>query len=484
MANPELIHVPLSPLDHVMPPTYPRVGLYIPLKPNANPAEIFRELHEGLRQTLIQQPWLGGKVYRQTPGGPKWRPGQAELRYTRLGADAPRPYQLRFKEIASERSYDELAEDGFPLDAFKAADVICTPPLVGDLEAGADVLIAQANFFTGGCLLVMSTCHIVLDGVAMMTILRLWSTNCRALHNNIDPEELIPDTYEADRTLFERIWHQDAASAGTTAKADPWARDLLGAEPAMPAIADHEKDVRSLVPKPMQTRLFYMSRDSMTELQKECSVGAGPQPPSGNHAFSAMLWRATSKALVSAGHARLPEAAVLELLIDGRPDFSQAVPQSFMGNVIFFHHTTLPLAELTGPEMGLASIAQAVSAEARRIDRSSLHDAFSHLLDVPDFALVRPRFYGDRDTTVLDISNLMVFPVDDIRFDLEGFAKDGCPEAVRVFVEPVPVGNLIRVILIMPRKKHCGVEFIMQLSEDEMDCLLKDEEFARFCMPV
>lgn len=466
-----------------MPPTYPKTGLYIPLKPNANPAKIFSDLQEGLRQTIIQQPWLGGKVYRQAPDAPKWRPGQAEVRYHRVGEDAPKPHQLQFKELDAERSYDELVEDGFPLDAFTVPEVISTPRMVGDLDAGADILIAQANFLSGGCLLVLSTCHIVLDGIAMMTVLELWSTNCRALYNKSGQGALLPNTFDADRTLFERIWKQDA-SGRTVEEADPGARDLLGIELALPAKAHHEKDLRTLVPKPMKIRLFYLSVASMASLQKECSVGAGAQSPSANHALSAMLWRATSKALVSVGHAKLPEEAVLELLLDGRPDFSQSVAPGFMGNVLFFHHTTMPLDELTAPATSMASVAQAVSAEARNIDRSRLHDAFAHLLAVPDFAFVRPRFYGDRDTTVLDISNLMVFPVDSIRFEIEGLGNEGCPEAVRVFVEPVPVGNLIRVILVMPRKTHGGVEFIMQLSEEEMDCLLADSEFAKFCMPV
>jgi hypothetical protein len=397
------------------------------------------------------------------------------VRYPYHVADPP----LRFKEIESERSYEELLEDGFPLDAFAAGDVIATPGVVGDLEAGADVLLAQANFFPGGCLLVVSACHVVSDGIALLTVLRVWAGNCGGRD-----EEVLSDTFAEDRTLFERLWTQERKDG--EADPDPWARDLLGVELAMPAKAQHEKDLSSVVPRTMQSRLFYTSCASMTSLVQACSVGKnGTQALSSNHALSAILWRATSKALVlSAGQARMPSEAVLELLVDGRPDFSQSVPPTFMGNVIFFHHTTLPLTELTAPATSVASVSQAVSAEARKIHRGSLHDAFAHLLAVPDFALVRPRFYGDRDTTVLDISNLMGFPVDDIRFGIEGVGNSGRAEAVRVFVEPVPVGNFIRVILVMPRKTHGGVVFIMQLAEEEMNCLLKDEEFARLCMPV
>lgn len=88
--------IPLGPFDHSPPRNYTASITYIPLKSTQSYEAAFQVLQEGLHRTFIQLPWLNGKVYRQAPDTPGWRPGQLEIRHELVEINGPRPSQLRF----------------------------------------------------------------------------------------------------------------------------------------------------------------------------------------------------------------------------------------------------------------------------------------------------------------------------------------------------------------------------------------------------
>ncbi|OTA56671.1 hypothetical protein K449DRAFT_375466 [Hypoxylon sp. EC38] len=472
----EEIHVALTPLDHLHPSNYVKLFYYFPLKPNVSFADIFNDLREALHKTFVQLPWLSGKVYRQEPATSGWRPGQREIRYRPVDTDGPRPYQLHFKELLTEWNYEDLKEDGFPVDAFEHEDLLSTP-ILGDIEIGADLVISQANFLPGCCILAVSNCHAALDGPGMITVMKVWAQNYRGLHGdtggNVEQEQIPAES--SDRTLLDRLWMQKGI-ARPSAEADSWTRGLVGIgfEPL--------KEIITIPPpRVMKQRMFYMSHTNMVALQKECEKKTGPGILSSGDTISALLWRCLLKARKYASSGGLPDNSVLEMPVEARADFSEAVPPSYIGSCCFFNHATLPLADLTSHSTSLSHVAQAIRSVAGRVNTQVMHDAYAVMRDVEDYTLVRQRFKGV-DGADMFITNNLLFPIGDICFGDVGFRNGGRAEELRISMGSY--SDFVRVAFIMPRKSHGGVELNISLFDDEMENLLGDEEFGKFCLPL
>lgn len=484
-------HVPLTPLDHLHKPNYLNLCYYFPLKDNADPKEVFADLSRGLRKTFQKVPWLGGKVYNQAPGTSGWRHGQREIRYTPALAhaeDGPPPHQLVYNELDTELTYAELKEEGFPGDAFDELDLLPVP-VEGDLEVGCDIFVAQANFIPGACILCMSACHAALDGTAMVIAMKLWADHSRSL---VDPEftfeDLPPES--SDRTLLDRVWKEESAERIAT-DADDWTKGLVGvrqvgsAEAAVAEAAAKQRNLPHKTPsgrKPTN-QTFYISAASQAILRKECDEAVGVNILSSNDIVTALMWRGLVRARAAAHDGTLSDTSVLESAIDGRTDFSksQSVPSSYLGNITFYNQAELPLSDLLDKDVSLGHIALAIRAGAGRASSAVLHDAYSLIRNLPDYDLLRPRFRY-QDGADLLISNLLLFPVDAISFGEKSFLNGGRAEAVRCFLGLF--NDHSRVSFVLPRRTPGGIEIAMNLYEDEMEYLLEDEEFGRFCLPL
>ncbi|KAI1408611.1 transferase family-domain-containing protein [Hypoxylon sp. FL1857] len=471
--EPEQIHVTLTPLDHLHPTNYVKLFFYFPLKPDASATTVFSGLHEALYKTFVQLPWLSGKVYRQDPTASGWRPGQREIRYRPVDAGGPRPHQLRFKELPTEWDYEDLKEDGFPIDAFAHEDLLSTPVL-GDIDIGADLFISQANFLPGCCILAVSNCHAALDGPGMITVIKVWAQNYRGLHGGDVELEQVP-AESSDRTLLDRLWAQKGI-AHPPSQADPWTRGLVGIgfEPL--------KEIITIPPpKVMKQRMFYMSRTNLVALQRECEKETGPGILSSGDSISALLWRCLLKARKSATGNTLPGDSVLEMPVEARAEFSESVPPSYIGSCCFFNHATLPLTDLTANSTPLGHVARVIRSVAGRVNTQVMHDAYAVMRDVPDYTLVRQLFKGVYGADLF-ITNNLLFPIGDICFGDVGFANGGHAEELRISMGPY--NDFVRVAFIMPRKRHGGVELNISLFNDEMEILLEDKEFGKFCLPL
>ncbi len=66
------------------------------------------------------------------------------------------------------------------------------------------VLVAQANFIQGGCLLAFSMVHSIVDAAGSAVVLRLWAEHCRSISRQA-PEPSLPEG-SWDRKILDRIW--------------------------------------------------------------------------------------------------------------------------------------------------------------------------------------------------------------------------------------------------------------------------------------
>lgn len=490
----ETMHITLSPLDHLPPRNYAKLGFYLPLQPGIEAAEVFADLHEGLRRTFLQVPWLGGKIHWQSRDTPGWRPGQLEIRHP-VDPSETLPYQLRFEKLPSDLDYADLEENGFPTDAFADEDVLWAP-FLADIDNGAEVFVAQANFLPGAVLLAMSMCHSAGDAPAMVHVMRLWAEQCRLLQGedglNADvPTPLAPEY--SDRTIFEKAWVAEG-----TRTADGFDQSLYGIVRLNPPTessaasgnghaTEGHTPAPALVspPKMMKSCIFYMSAASFATLKKECVAStSGASDLSGNDVVTALLWRALLRARLAAHDdpkALVTSTSELEMTVDGRSGFSDSVPTDYLGNVVFANQVRLSVAELTDTTTSLGRVATVIRGGARTVNHDAMHAGYGLLRAAPDFNNMRLSLFPV-DGADLCVSSLLMFNTDEIAFGSRWFKAGGRPAAMRVLMGAF--SSFTRIAFVLPRKSHGGVELSLSLFDHELDCLLEDAEFGRFAVQL
>ncbi|KAF6812420.1 transferase family protein [Colletotrichum sojae] len=492
-------HLTLNPLDHFPPSNYTFFCSYLPLKDGVTPDDVVEVLHEGLRRTFKQLPWLSGKVHLQSSSAPGWRPGQLEVRYSEADFDQGVPLrQLSVKHLDPEEvgmSYEDLKESGFPLDVFED-EQLTARELLPRYEDAPDCFSAQANFMDGACLLVVATQHAVCDGTSYFDVWKIFADHCEHLQRPGSPWPDAPLADSVDRTLLDRIWAAEGTGRSTSeAKAESWSLLDLPV-PGSPPLEAAES-LKTLADTAMQSAVFYVSPEKFAALQRHCAAGVPADtalPISSNDALGALIWRCLSRArrraalegkrpAASAGDAKRLAAgeARLFMTVDARPDISPSMmPMLYLGNLFFVNICSAPLAELTAEGAPLGPVAQAIRAVNGRATREALLDAYMLAHECPDLDAIRLHRGHTPGSFDMVLSSLLMFPVEGVRFGGRVFANGGLPDAVRPLMRRF--NRASQVCFVLPRKPFGGVEFVCNLYEDEMQLLLEDEEFAAWCM--
>ena len=492
------IHVPLSPLDHLPPPNYTCTAIYLPLKPGTSPVEAFEVLQDGLYKTFTQLPWLAGKVWPQSPDTPSWRPGQLEIRHGPVETKGQRRYQLKFNQLSSSLGYEDLKESGFPTNVFEDNDLIWAP-FMPDVSNGCETFVAQANFLPGGCLVVGALHHAAGDGNACFMAIKLWADHCRAVQKQSAPP-IGPPPECSDRTIHEQIWAKEGTGKSHD-EIDLGVWRLLGLDPSNLELVKPTNGHGSLrTPQVaqvngqriMKSRIFYMSPANFIALQKECvrELGAAAQI-SGTHAICGLVWRCLMKARSLAAARRTIDAPVqndksahLDMIVDGRSGFSQSLPQTYLGNHTVTLQSSMPLSTLTSPNTSVASVAGTIRSNASHVNSVNLLDMYTLVRSLPDFDELRRR-KRQRQLSIahsaMMITSMLMIPSDQLNFGDRVFGNGGKPDSNRPLMGAFNRAG-VHICFVLPRRLNGGVEFVVNLYEEEMALLLDDEEFEKYAM--
>ncbi|KAL8705622.1 MAG: hypothetical protein Q9201_001259 [Fulgogasparrea decipioides] len=482
------VHITLGPLDHVAPHNIPQSVLYLSLKQDVKAADAFAHLQEGLRLTFLQLPWLSGSVHRQSEETPGWRCGQLEIRYGQLAA---RPYQLRFNELDTRKLYSNLRETGFPLDAFDDEAILWPTPFEPDFHTGVDVFVAQANFLPGGCLLALSIAAPASDGTAMLTVTKLWADHCSSIlqTQNDDPVDstvsLPLPSETSDRANLDRILTEEGAANLAGGQQDRETSPLLGLGSEVHGTANAPEPLR------MKHCIFYMPHTAYTTLRKGCVAEFGTTDISGNDIVCALIWRSLMRAwtVADATHHTVKVRdhgpimlAELFMPFDARPHFAQSLPASYLGNMNYENRVTMPLDTLVASHTSISSVAQTIRTyAASQATRDVLLDVYAKLRTAPDFS--RLQLQATRAVRAsVGILSPIVLPFNDTCFGDRVFGNGGKPDAFRPMMGSCNRG--FHTCFVIPRKKHGGLEFVMTLSDKEMEFLNEDDEFNRYAFPL
>jgi hypothetical protein len=510
----------------MLPRHYARFVIYLSLKPGVSYRTAFTELQHGLSKTFIQLPWLNGKVFWQSRKTPNWRPGQLEVQYTPINSKDSAPWQLKYKELNTDLSFDELKELGFPADTFEDEDLLWAP-FAPDLNKGADVFIAQASFIPGACILCASLFHSVADGMADVSIFKIWADHCQDLPvSGTAGEEVSSDC--ADRNLLECLWEKERSQKPIAEMDNAINWSIIGLDPpkqphrtkeekllvsksqklseksermqqsmkdaknrtmmkVLIKIKGEEKAIRQILSATqpeLKSRVFYISPANFAALKRECVQGN--ELVSGNDAISALLWRALIKARLAANNDKSDIAKIatsesqLEMTIDGRPYL--ALPPTYLGNVVLLCRTRLSSSILTSQETSVATVAQALREATSAINSVTALDAYSLARSLKSY-----RRFDERSTPVAGarmlITSLLAMPAASMGFGDKGiFGNGGKAEGIRPLMGAL--NKYFRICFVMPPTAYGGIEIVFNLSDPELDCLLKDEEFEKYAMQV
>ncbi|GAB7352404.1 hypothetical protein MBLNU459_g2832t1 [Dothideomycetes sp. NU459] len=502
----EETRISTNPLDYIPPRNYVRLLFPLPLKPNVDERIVFDDLLEALHKTFVQEPWVSGKVFRQSPDTAGWRPGQLEIRYPPYLLDGPRPYQLRYQRLDTDLTYADLKDSGFPSGIFPE-ELLLDAPRFGDVDvAGADIFLAQANFVPGGLLLGMTAFHGATDAAGMLDIQKLWAENFRELHERDAGGLVAPSRFkpiDLDRTLPDRIWKRETDGRSSSSDLDnPWLRGLVGLDSDFPgeditgarqraAVADERVNGAPLPPRHpriMQNKIMFLSGGDLAALHKECAkepLSVGASPVSVSDAINALLWRGVLRARAAAAKARsstIDDISVFELPVDVRNAFAPDFPQHYLGNCFLLNTARMPLSELISPSTSLGRIAQTIREGAARLTSEAVHDAYA-LLKSADLSRVQGRFVERPESADLLVSNIIFFPMSEINFGGRYFENDGIPPTLRVLHGPY--APYVRLGHVLPKyASHGGAEMSVNLFDDEFVHLEADEEFNRYMVSV
>lgn len=520
----------MNALDHGMPSLYTKIGMYIPLRPGASFDQAFSRLQQGFARLITLLPALDAKMVKASEKEPGYIKGQLRLElpeqpltnghtnghtngytnghtnghtngYTngqtngQTNGHTSSPRQLKYKDLSKVLpSFQNLQKDGFLPSAYKGHEILDAPWFP---TFPSDIVVAQANFVEGGCLLTLGTLHPAIDGVGMVTLLLAWAECCRYVEGDKSANCSWLDADSMNYSLPRALWEQD--QRGQPAREiDPVVWDHLGFAPA----GEFAKGVDNLYiqsfkpvpayspgpgkqPRDLASSIFSISPESLEQLRQQ--VTADPEMKGINLTDSDILHALYWRAMIRARHRVAREIdgrtigpedrSVLELTVDGRPYFNPQLPSSYMGNMLLVTRSSLSVEELCSPKTSIGRISLLIREAASQVTPQVANDAFSLLQTVQDFSELRYAFMR-LDGLDAMITNMMLFPANDVAFGGEFFEDGGKADAVRIIHEGFNSG--FRMCIILPYRKDGGIEFLFGTFPEELERLKEDEEFMKY----
>ncbi|KAL9620748.1 MAG: hypothetical protein Q9160_004761 [Pyrenula sp. 1 TL-2023] len=499
----------LNALDYVNPNHYMGLVFYFPLRKGVSSEQVFANLQEGLNRTLELIPALGGKMMNCSEQEIGYKKGDLCVTIPPLSLSASVKNRLIYKDLSGVLpSFEKLRDGGFAPSAFKDELVLSDDTFP---KMPADILVAQANFVEGGCILATNMNHCCLDGLGVMVAIKAWAENCRYLQGDKSATCDWYDTESFNHSLPE-ILYEEAGYARPVDEIDPgtWgflpffapeqpptnqangivkiAKSYLPKESTLPRVPDFP--LHSIWPLPraeraLNTTSFLIAPENVQKLKQE--VIADPEAKgvitSISDIVQAFLWRSAIRARYHVAKElrgqsfSSDEMSILELPTDGRPYFSSLLPSTYMGSMLIMNRSSMPIETLCSPKTSIGRIAYLLRESAARITPSLVHDAFTLLQSLPDHSRFSTANMGLAHMHAM-ISNMILFQPGEISFGDKFFANGGSPETMRPQLER---GNgRFRFLVIFPMKKDGGVELVLGTFPEELEMLKTDEEFSRY----
>ncbi|RKL02176.1 hypothetical protein BFJ68_g12092 [Fusarium oxysporum] len=504
----------MNPFDAVNPNHYMGLNFYFALRPGVSFEEAFAKLQAGLVRAFEIIPELDGKMMLASEHEFGYKKGEYRITIPPHPLSASsKPRQLLYKDLSQVLpSFQEMRQAGFSPSLFSDDLVLDCPPFP---PMPADILVAQANFVGGGCILATNFIHTCLDAVGVMVAIRVWAECCRYLDGDetatcdwFDPESFNHD-------LPEIIWEQEGY-AKPVHEVDPgtWGflpftteigvnlrngtashNEIMVAEkpratqntlPPAPVFPGSSVWPAAPSERSLNTTVFLLSGESIHRLKQEALPDTGVKGVSVSviDIVQAFFWRASIRSRyrvakeIRSQTFQPDELSILEMPIDGRAYFSSLLPSSYMGSLLVMNRPVMPIETLCSPETNISQIARVIREAAARITPLVVHDIFTLLRSMTDYSKPATANMGLEHMNAM-ISNMMLFQTSDISFG-DSFFEGGSPEAMRPQIERGH--RRFRFLVISPMRKDGGVELVLGTLPEELNMLMSDEEFTKYAV--
>lgn len=506
----------LNALDYVNPLHYMGLSFFFALPEGKTFEETYVILQKGLRRTFEIIPALEGKIMACSEQEIGYTKGDLCVTIPPLELsiiskpETEGPRQLIFKDLSKTLpTFEELKRTGFVPSAINDALILSD---VTFPELPADILVAQANFVQGGCIIATNFNHCCLDGAGVMVALQVWAESCRYVQGDetatcdwYDPESFnhsLPEIiYEQEgyaRPVEEvdpGVWgflpfvapdHVLKQSANGMTNGNHATKKKLPPPPPLPLRSQWPLDPN---PYPTKTTQFLIPPEKLEKLKQEVLADPGAKGviTSISDIVQAFFWRAAIRAryrVATQLHGKTfgpEELSILETPVDGRPYFSSMLPSTYMGSMLIMGRAAMPIETLCSPETTVGQVAYLLRESAACITPSLMHDAFTILKSLPDHSRFSTANMG-LDHMHAMISNLMLFQPNVISFGDGMFANGGSPLALRPLIDR---GNArFRFLVIFPLREDGGVELVFGTRPEELEMFQKDDEFTRYAKLV
>lgn len=502
----------VSPFDQMSPNIYLGMKFFFPLRKGVRFEDVFARLQAGLRRAMEIIPELEGKLIPCSEDEIGYKKGSVRITlppvpYTSTAnqsTESSGPRQLRYQDLSTVLpSFAELRAGGFLCSSF-VDDIVLSSPLAPPLPA--DVFMTQANFIDGGCILAINLHHQCFDGTGAIMVMRIWGDCCRYAQGEasatcdwLDKQSMnrnIPQILheleghgkpvgQVDKNVWGFIDIPDPAETenGTQVN-NPMKESSLPPAPVFPRKFEWPP-TRPSHGRLMKAFTFVMSTEMVEQLRQD--VLADPTAEgvtSVSDMIQAFVWRSAIRARYHVvTHLRSEtfdedEMAIVELPIDVRPYFSKLLPESYMGNLVIINRPSMSVATLCGTGTTVGQVAQVLRAATVHITPSLVHDAFTLLQSVPDYTKVTTACMG-MDGMHIAVNNLMLFQTSAISFGDELLDDGGVPSAMRIQMDAINAA--FRMAVIHPLREDGSVEFVIGMLPEELDAVLADSEFTRYC---
>nr|POE54266.1 non-canonical non-ribosomal peptide synthetase fub8 [Quercus suber] len=504
----------LNPFDYVNANHYMGLNLYFSLNSTTSFDEAFAKLQAGLRRMLELIPAMDGKIMFSSEQEIGHKKGDLRITIPPLSLHDPKvpPRQLVFKDQSKFlSSYAQLKECGFLPSSTRDWDLLPCDPFP---TFPADLIVGQANFIEGGCILAVNFHHGCLDAVGVMVALKVWAESCRYFDGDktatcswLDPEcfnhslpEILHELEGYSRPASEvdfGVWAflpflrsaQPGRLKGFPPEGDNTHSTRNGNMETTPKTGRSSK----ALPEPptwhhVRTTVFLLPKESIATLKSE--VTSDPETKgtitSISDIIQAFFWRVAIRArfhVATKVHNKKvspDEQAILELPIDGRPYLSSLLPSTYMGSLLVMNRPQIAVHELVSPSTSIARVALLLREAAARVTPSLLSDAFNILKEIPTYDPAEQFSLADMglDGFHAMISNMILFQPGEISFGDAFFGNGGSPESLRPQIERG--ANRFRFLVIYPMRKDGGVELALGTLPEELEMLKEDGEFMKY----
>jgi aryl carrier-like protein len=494
----------LNAFDYVNPNHYMGLMFYFPLGDQVSFDDAFANLQDGLNRTFDMIPALGGKMMPASEYEIGYKKGDLCVTVPPALIATSVHNRLMYKDLSQVLPpFEELRDGGFVPSAFKDELVL---PEDTFPKLPADIVVAQANFVKGGCILAVNLNHCCLDGVGFVIAIKAWAENCRFLQGDKSATCNWYDPESFNHSLPE-ILHEQEGYIKPVQDIDPGTWGFLPFTPpdsVLEKMCRHPKEgglptpleypLHPVWPLPhaerrLNTTLFLISPENVQKLKHE--VIADPEAKgvitSISDIVQAFFWRSAIRARYRVakelqGKKFTPdEQSILELPTDGRPYFSPLLPDTYMGSMLILNRSSMPVETLCSPETSIGQVAYLLRGSAGRITPSLVHDAFTLLQSLPDHSRFSTANMGLSHMNAM-ISNILLFQTSEINFGDAFFANGGSPETMRPQLDRG--AGRFRFLVVFPMKKDGGVELALGTFPEELDMLKSDEEFNKYATLV